>query len=77
MSAIIGTQAPESARAFSIAVPLTVGIFSSTLGPYLGGILYELSPAYPVVFAVCAALVRLLSRSPSWIKRSRTFIFSC
>ena len=56
MSAIIGPQAPESARALSVAIPLTVGMFGSTLSPYVGGILYQLSPTYPVIFGVGAAL---------------------
>ena len=55
MSAIIGPHAPESARAFSVAVPLTVGMFASTFAPYVGGVLYEASPYYPFVLAIAAA----------------------
>jgi len=56
MSAIVGPRAPESARAFLVAVPLTAGMFASTFAPYVGGVLYELSPAYPFVFGIIASL---------------------
>ena len=54
--AIIGPRAPESARAFSVAVPLMIGMFGSVLAPYLGGLLYELSPYYPFYLGICATI---------------------
>jgi MFS family permease len=56
MSAIVGPRAPESARAFLVAIPLTAGMFASTFAPYVGGVLYELSPVYPFVFGIIASL---------------------
>jgi len=55
--AIIGPRAPESARAFSVAVPLAIGMLGSILAPYLGGILYELSPYYPFYLGICATIL--------------------
>ena len=57
MSAIIGPQAPASARAFSVAIPLTVGMFTSAFAPYVGGVLYEASPYYPFIIAVAASML--------------------
>ena len=56
MSAIIGPLAPESIRALWIAIPQTVGMFSSVLAPYIGGILYEVSPYYPCVVGIVASI---------------------
>jgi MFS family permease len=56
MGAIIGPQAPESARAFSVAIPLVVGMLGSIFAPYLGGALYEVSPYYPFVFGIAGTL---------------------
>jgi MFS family permease len=56
MSAIIGPLAPESIRAFWIAIPQTVGMFTSVMAPYIGGILYEVSPYYPCVAGTVASL---------------------
>jgi MFS family permease len=56
MSAIIGPLAPERARALWVAIPLSVGMFSSILAPYFGGVLYEISPFYPFVFGIGVTL---------------------
>jgi MFS family permease len=56
MGAIIGPQAPESARAFSVAIPLVAGMFGSIFAPYLGGAIYEVSPFYPFVFGIAGTL---------------------
>jgi len=60
MSAIIGPKAPVSARAFSVAIPLTFGMFASVFAPYIGGVLYEGSPYYPFVLAIFASFVLAL-----------------
>ncbi|MEM3702974.1 MAG: MFS transporter [Candidatus Bathyarchaeia archaeon] len=57
MSAIIGPQAPEPIRAQWISVPQTVSMFTSTLAPYIGGILYSASIYYPFIIAVLATLI--------------------
>lgn len=54
MSAIIGPLAPESMRARWISIPQTVTMFSSFLAPYVGGVLYHVSPYYPFIFAIAA-----------------------
>jgi DHA1 family tetracycline resistance protein-like MFS transporter len=56
MNAIIGSCGPESARALWIAIPQTVGMLSSVLAPYLGGVLYEVSPYYPFIFGIAVTL---------------------
>jgi len=56
MNAIIGPCAPESARALWVAIPQTISIFSSILAPYLGGVLYEVSPYYPFIFGIAVTL---------------------
>jgi MFS family permease len=56
MNAIIGPYAPESVRALWVAIPQTTSMFSSILAPYLGGILYEVSPYYPFIFGIAVTL---------------------
>lgn len=56
ISAIIGPLAPERTRALWVAIPLSVGAFSSILAPYLGGVLYEISPYYPFIFGIAVTL---------------------
>jgi len=56
MSAIIGPLAPEFIRARWISIPQTVGMFSSFIAPYIGGILYDASPYYPFIVAIMATL---------------------
>jgi MFS family permease len=53
MSAIIGPIAPESFRARWVSIPQTVSMLSSTIAPYVGGVLYyEFSPYYPFLVAI-------------------------
>jgi MFS family permease len=59
MSAIIGPVAPESLRARWISIPQTISMLSSTIAPYVGGILYKFSPFYPFIAAI--AIMMLLS----------------
>jgi MFS family permease len=56
MSAIIGSCAPESARALWVAIPQAVSMFVAIFAPYIGGVLYEASPYYPFIFGVAATL---------------------
>ncbi len=56
MSAIIGPSAPESMRARWISIPQTVTMFSSFLAPYVGGILYKISPQNLFIIAIGASL---------------------
>lgn len=56
MSAIIGPLAPESIRARWVSIPQTVTMFSSFIAPYIGGILYGVSPYYPFIVAMVATL---------------------
>ena len=56
LSAIVGPFAPESIRARWISIPQTVSMFSSVAAPYVGGVLYEISPYYPFVVATGATL---------------------
>jgi len=56
MNAIIGPYAPESVRALWVAIPQTISMFSAILAPYLGGVLYEVSPYYPFVFGIAVTL---------------------
>jgi MFS family permease len=52
MSAIIGPLAPESIRARWVSIPQTVSMFSSFIAPYIGGILYTISPSYPFIIGI-------------------------
>lgn len=53
MSAIIGPVAPESFRARWVSIPQTVSMLSSTIAPYVGGVLYyEFSPYFPFLVAI-------------------------
>jgi MFS family permease len=56
MNAIIGSCAPESARAFWVAIPQAISMFGAIFAPYIGGVLYEVSPYYPFIFGVAATL---------------------
>jgi DHA1 family multidrug resistance protein-like MFS transporter len=61
MSAIIGPSAPESVRAKWVSIPQTISMFCSFVAPYLGGILYDISPQYLFISAIAAtALMALL-----------------
>jgi MFS family permease len=57
MNAIIGSSAPETARARWVAIPQAVSMFGAVFAPYLGGVLYEASPCYPFIFGIAAALL--------------------
>lgn len=52
MSAVIGPMAPEHIRAKWVSIPQTVSMFASILAPYLGGILYGISPNLPFTTAI-------------------------
>jgi MFS family permease len=68
MSAIIGSVAPESFRARWVSIPQTVSVLSSTIAPYVGGVLYyKFSPYYPFLVAIVA------TASLSLLLASRTF----
>lgn len=47
---------PETARARWVAIPQAVSMFGAIFAPFIGGVLYEASPYYPVIFGVTAAL---------------------
>jgi DHA1 family multidrug resistance protein-like MFS transporter len=62
MGAIIGPLAPERIRARWVSVPQTVSMFSSFIAPYIGGLLYDASPYYPLFIAIVAmAIIALLA----------------
>ncbi len=63
MSAIVGPLAPESCRARWASIPQTVSMFSSIIAPYIGGFLYDVSPYYPFMVGIVAALVFALLAS--------------
>ncbi|MDI6846807.1 MAG: MFS transporter [Candidatus Bathyarchaeia archaeon] len=54
MSAVVGPLAPESIRARWVSIPQTLGMFSSFIAPYIGGVLYETSKYYPFLVAIVA-----------------------
>jgi len=51
MSAMIGPAAPESFRARWVSIPQTISMLSSTIAPYMGGILYHEFSYYPFIAA--------------------------
>jgi len=56
MGAIVGPLAPESIRARWVSIPQSVSMFSSFIAPYIGGLLYNMSPHYPFIVATTATL---------------------
>lgn len=56
MGAILGPLAPESIRARWVSIPQTVSMFGSFIAPYIGGILYDISPYYPFIVAIVTTL---------------------
>jgi MFS family permease len=56
MSAIIGPIAPESIRARWVSIPQAITVFSSSVAPYVGGILYSISPSYPFIIGIALTL---------------------
>jgi len=57
MNAIIGSLAPEFSRARWASIPQAIGMFSSTIAPFIGGVLYDVSPRYPFTIAIATMLV--------------------
>jgi MFS family permease len=57
MNAIIGPLAPEFSRARWASIPQAIGMFSSTIAPFIGGVLYDVSPRYPFTIAIATMLV--------------------
>jgi MFS family permease len=56
MNAIIGSRAPETAKALWVAIPQAVSMFGAIFAPYIGGVLYEASPYYPFIVGAAATL---------------------
>ncbi|MEM2099431.1 MAG: MFS transporter [Candidatus Bathyarchaeia archaeon] len=56
MNAIIGSHAPEKSRAVWIATPQAISMLCAIFAPYVGGILYEMSPYYPFIFGLAITL---------------------
>ena len=61
MNSIVGSHAPETARARWVAIPQAVSMFAAVFAPYIGGLLYEASPNYTIIFGVTAAIVMALT----------------
>lgn len=62
MSAIVSPLAPELIRARWVSIPQTISMFSSFIAPYLGGILYDISPYYLFITAIIAtSLIAVLA----------------
>ncbi|MEM3580906.1 MAG: MFS transporter [Candidatus Bathyarchaeia archaeon] len=64
MSAIIGPQAPEHIRAKWISIPQTISMFASTIAPYIGGIIYEITIYHPFIVAISASLILAIISLP-------------
>jgi MFS family permease len=64
MGAILGPIAPESIRARWVSIPQAITVLSSFIAPYVGGILYNISPYYLFIIAIIAtSLLALISFS--------------
>jgi len=57
MGAIIGPIAPESIRARWVSLPQAITVFSSFIAPYVGGVLYSISPSYPFIVGTVKELL--------------------
>ena len=56
MGAIIGPIAPESIRARWVSIPQAITVFSSFIAPFVGGVLYSISPSYPFIIGIVLTL---------------------
>ena len=65
MNAIIGPLGPESSKASWVSIPQSVSMFGAVVAPFVGGLLYDISPRYPFILATGAFLII------SWIVRGK------
>jgi MFS family permease len=64
MGAILGPIAPESIRARWVSIPQAITVLSSFMAPYVGGVLYNISPHYLFIIGIIAtSLLALVSLS--------------
>jgi len=70
MNATISSLSPESLRGRWIAVSQTASMSAAFFAPYLGGVLYEMSPTYPFLATTIGSLIllALLSLHSSYVK---------
>lgn len=62
MGAIVSPLAPERIKARWISIPQAVVMLASFISPYVGGLLYDVSPYYPMLVATAATpLLALLA----------------
>jgi len=61
MNAIITPLGPESARARWVSLPQAMSMFTSTVAPFIGGVLYGYSPQYPFTLAIAIMLLLALA----------------
>lgn len=62
MGAIVSPLAPERIKARWISIPQAVVMLTSFIAPYVGGLLYDVSPYYPMLVATAATpLLALLA----------------
>ncbi len=52
LGAIVSPLAPEYIRARWVSIPQTVTMFGSFVAPYIGGVLYDVSPYYPFLAGI-------------------------
>lgn len=57
MGAIVGPLAPERIRARWISIPQSLVMLASFIAPYIGGLLYDMSPYYLMFVAIIATLL--------------------
>jgi len=55
MSAVVGPLAPEYIRGRWICIPQSITMLSSFIAPYIGGLLYAVSPYYPFIITMAIA----------------------
>jgi len=54
IGAVVGVLAPEASRARWMSVPHTMSMLAAFIAPYLGGLLYEVSPYNPFIVTIVA-----------------------
>jgi len=59
MNATISSLSPENLRGRWVAVSQTASMSAAFFAPYLGGILYEMSPTYPFLATTIGSLILL------------------
>lgn len=70
MNAIVGSFAPEVSRGRWLSVPQSASMFAAFFAPYVGGMLYSVSPYNPFLVAIAITpILSILALTRPWKER--------